>query len=141
MSAPALKKIAIEHTRHKNFREIREVTKALAVHKIWANSLCTSIITGKCGSLKPDEVGNDERCGFGEWLRSGSHIFETIGSERHRKMIALHREFHKQAEAIITHVANTEVDKAERMMSQNGSYTISEIKLVDALSEWIKVLR
>ena len=28
MSAPALKKIAIEHTRHKNFREIREVTKA-----------------------------------------------------------------------------------------------------------------
>jgi hypothetical protein len=109
--------------------------KAVFAHAKWKHRLRESIKTGK-SEWTVAEVRADDRCDFGEWLKSLPLPKKT--SERYGDLRSLHTEFHQAASEVLALALSGRTDEAQAAMSAGSRFTEISTKLVLSLSKWSK---
>ena len=75
-----------------------EISKAIAAHERWKETLSQCIETGVC-TTSPDVVKEDSNCAFGKWLISQAD--EMGPSPYFNNVVNLHTAFHQEAGEIL----------------------------------------
>ncbi|MEI7606345.1 MAG: CZB domain-containing protein [Rhodospirillaceae bacterium] len=112
----------------------REITEAIHYHSIWKRRLRLAIDTGKT-DIATEELGRDDQCEFGRWLRSPS-FSEAERDGTYEAVCHLHTQFHRVAAATLQMALNGNKEEAERCMDVSGVYSRASRRLIRALSSW-----
>lgn len=84
---------------------------AIAAHSEWKRKLA-NYLANPDHSLKPDEVGSDNRCELGKWLAGEGKKFSKL--PEYNAVVSDHARFHKVAGEIV-HRANAGQKVAEEI--------------------------
>ncbi len=110
-----------------------EIAKAIAAHGMWKTRLRTAIDRG-ASSLKPEEVGADNRCDFGRWLYSLPA--EEQNSPEVQQIRAMHAAFHREAGEVLRLAKGGQRESAERAMAVRGAFWAASENLTTGMKEW-----
>jgi hypothetical protein len=109
------------------------IDAAIAAHGQWRKRLEDAIATGT-SQLDPAEVGRDDVCALGRWLRS-----LPLGERspaHYEKVLRLHAAFHATAAEILGMALSQAQREAAKRMEFGNEYTLASGRLILALHEW-----
>ena len=111
-----------------------ELTQAIAVHKMWADTLCTAIRCGRIGGIKIEKIRQDDQCELGRWLEQD---YVRLGFENLSaldEVIQLHQNFHQCAARVLEFVHEGDIESANEIMKESGEFRMCSSALIDALT-------
>lgn len=71
---------------------------AITMHQSWKMKFHLALDTIRGGDFDTQPIGDDAQCSLGQWLTANAG--ELKGHAAVKELLATHREFHRQAEAI-----------------------------------------
>lgn len=111
-----------------------EIDKAMGAHGQWKQKLRRAIDSGESEST-PDKVRLDNNCSFGKWLYQ--RIDPAIKSTpQYSKVLDLHKQFHREAGAILELALNGDKEEAGNRMKLRSNFSIVSGQLISAMKEW-----
>jgi len=111
-----------------------ELTQAIAIHKMWADTLSTAIRCERIGGIKIEKIRQDDQCELGRWLAQ-DHVrlsFENFGA--FEKIVKLHRNFHQCAAHVLELVHEGDIEGANEIMRESGEFQMCSSALISALT-------
>jgi hypothetical protein len=110
---------------------------AMTAHVCCKYYLSKALSTGVCNP--PSSVIRDYKvCQFGKWLCSSDLPREILNSPHHKSIIKIHIDFHNTAANVMEMIENGEINKAKKMMLDDGLYSVNSKKLRDEFSVWME---
>lgn len=109
-----------------------QVDRAISAHAMWKARLATAIEAGS-SEFDVATVRVDHVCEFGKWLHQGCDA-TTRAHPTHKKVVALHAEFHKVAAQVLGHALAGRKREAQELL--NGPYAERSRNLVLAMMSW-----
>jgi hypothetical protein len=109
------------------------IDAAIAAHGQWRKRLEEAIASGK-SELNAVEVGRDDACELGRWLRSLP--LPDRSPIHYEKVLRLHAEFHATAAEILGLAVTRAQQEAAKRMEFGNDYTLASGRLILALHEW-----
>lgn len=116
----------------------RQLTEAIAFHSAWKRRLRHAIDYGD-SDMAVEEVGRDDHCEFGRWLR-GHDLTEADKGEDYETVRQLHAQFHKVAAITLQLATNGRKVEAERCMALGGLFTEASLRMTKAINGWKRKL-
>ena len=112
--------------------EYAGIDDAIKVHGLWLARLKQALESG-ASDLRPEVVGRDNACEFGEWLQRYKN--ERIGaSELFQEIKILHAEFHVTAARILLLALQGDREEAlQKMRNKESDFIQLSGKLILAL--------
>jgi hypothetical protein len=109
---------------------------AMTSHVCCKYYLSKAMSTGVCNP--PSSVIRDYKvCQFGKWLYSSDLPREILASPYYTSIIKIHIDFHHTASEVMKMIEIGEINKAKKMMLDNGLYSMNSKKLRDEFSAWM----
>ena len=90
-----------------------KIDHGIAAHARWKYRLFDAVETGE-SQWTVEQIRNDTDCEFGRWLASLSPA--ELDSEHCRKVVELHREFHRTASEVLDLALRNEKEAAQAAM-------------------------
>lgn len=108
-----------------------QLDRAVLAHSAWKSRLATAIERGH-STLTVAEARADDRCAFGQWLRTGCPT-----ALRHDPQLAtvreLHAEFHRSASEVLASAVAGRPDRARAEMEIGSVFADTSARLVAAI--------
>jgi len=115
------------------FQLDKEVQEAIRQHLAWRRHFAKALENGR---VDPQQIKDDARCDFGQWLRRSDYLKSY---PQYEEIFQLHRAFHEEAERIATLIKNGQEQKAkEALRSDGGRYNQLTERLVSALKSLLQ---
>ncbi|MEI6557160.1 MAG: CZB domain-containing protein [Rhodospirillaceae bacterium] len=116
-----------------------EITEATGFHAAWKRRLRQAIDSGQ-SEMSVDEVGDDQGCAFGRWLRSAA-FSGADGDREYETVCQLHTQFHRVAAATLQLALAGNRKEAEHCMAAGGIFAETSARLMRALGGWKRQIR
>ncbi|CAK0764524.1 hypothetical protein WCLP8_360004 [uncultured Gammaproteobacteria bacterium] len=114
------------------------ISYAISCHSAWKTRLRLAIEAG-AGGLVVEDIVQDDRCAFGQWLHGPD--FAQIGDDSDYQLVLyLHAQFHKVAAEIYALAKSGNVVAAKRAMGAGGAFAAISLRLVKSLTAWRRSL-
>ena len=110
-----------------------EITQAIAVHKMWADTLRTAIKSERIGGIRIEKIRRDDQCELGTWLAQDHAESNLCSASALDEAIKLHHNFHQCAANILELVQSGNIERASDMMRDGGEFTECSSALMSAL--------
>ncbi|MEQ1884381.1 MAG: CZB domain-containing protein [Bryobacteraceae bacterium] len=103
---------------------------AIQSHIAWKRTLADYLIQPN-GSLRPAEVGADNRCELGKWIHGNSAALGT--QTEYQELKSKHAEFHRCASDVVRMADSGQSISEEIALGSNSGYSQASIAVVRAL--------
>lgn len=110
------------------------IREAIGAHGAWKLRLKTAVATGR-GEISAETARCDDRCAFGQWLRSDRIDAATREGKPYRVIRRLHAEFHAAAGEVLAAVERGDSDAAHAVLE--GPFSDRTATLKTALTKWL----
>ena len=110
-----------------------EITQAIAVHKMWADTLRTAIKSERIGGIKIAKIRRDDQCELGTWLAQDHAESNLCSASALDEAINIHQNFHQCAANILELVQAGNIERANDMMRDGGEFAECSSSLMSAL--------
>jgi hypothetical protein len=104
--------------------------KAIVAHAQWKGKLA-AYLRGPDGSLKPEEVGRNDRCDLGKWIQTEGGKAPGAGFAT---LKAAHARFHKAAGDIVRRANKGEKVSEEVALGAASEYATATSAVVTAIT-------
>ena len=105
--------------------------KAIVAHSQWKGKLA-AYLRGPDGSLKPEEIGRDDRCDLGKWIQAEAGKMPGAGFAN---LKTAHARFHKAASDIVKRANKGEKVSEEVVLGAASEYAKATSAVVSAINE------
>ncbi len=112
-----------------------EIELAISAHASWKQRLAMAIIAHQCDDITPEQAADDTHCAFGHWLYKDINP-EYKHGPLYDEICNVHKQFHKEAGAILALVTSGKEEEAKQRMIQDGEYIRLSDELITLLREW-----
>jgi PAS domain S-box-containing protein len=106
-------------------------------HVAWRGRLLDAV---RSGLVDPGQAGDSTRCDLGRWLAENESLLS--GRPEYRELVALHEDFHREAQAIALLIKQGENERAHSSLNGASRYNLitgSLIRLLKRLSVAIAI--
>jgi len=110
-----------------------KITQAIAVHKMWADTLRTAIKSERIGGIKIEKIRRDDQCELGTWLAQDHTKGNLYSAKDFDEAIRLHQNFHQCAANILELVQAGNIESANDMMRDGGQFAECSSALIRSL--------
>ena len=113
---------------------------AISEHIQCKECLRNAIISGVCNP--PSLMSRDEMmCKFGKWLHSEDLSESVITSDHLKNLQEIHKDFHKTAADIMELIENGELDRAQKIILEDGGvYSFHTNQLRGEILNWVRLI-
>lgn len=115
---------------------LEQLRAARREHDLWKDRFVKAIARGERDEYAPAEMGRTELCELGRWLGTSGAPRWFVATPEFPQVLALHAEFHQQAEVIATLVVGRRYQDALAALRPAKSYDAASQALLTALEAW-----
>ena len=112
---------------------------AMTDHVRCKTCLNQAMETGTCNPPSM-VIQQDTMCEFGKWLHSADVAVEIVNSVHYNNILSIHADFHVAAAEVMRTIERGEVEKAQKMILDDGHYTVHASKLRNEFLSWVEEL-
>jgi Chemoreceptor zinc-binding domain len=112
---------------------------AMTDHVRCKTCLNQAMETGTC-SPPSSVIREDTMCEFGKWLYSSDISSDILTSAHYTNILSIHADFHIAAAEVMKTIESGKIEQAQKMILDDGHYTVHASKLRNEFLSWVEEL-
>jgi hypothetical protein len=106
--------------------------EAIQAHAAWKIKLAV-YLKKPDGSIKPAEIGSDNRCPLGQWLNGEAKKFSSL--PEYKELMTEHARFHRSAAKVAEQANAGRAMNAEEVLGGNSEFATASLCVVKAIKK------